>query len=177
MIIGKNNKIYPTAIIGAEPQIATRSLGITGGVKIGDNNTFRDFVTVHCSEKAGNFTEIGNNNYFMEHSHIGHDCKIGNNCIMTNYSCLAGYVTLEDNVYLSAYACVQQRSHIGKCAFISAHSAVIRDVPPFVYIIGRHQIRGINKKGMERAGYTHEEIMRVYREYKEKKIITTTTEG
>lgn len=167
-MIGVNNKIYPYAIIGGEPQIVTRPLGKTGGVKIGDNNTFRDFVTVHCAEKEGNFTEIGNNNYFMEHTHIGHDCKVGNNVIMVNYSCLGGYAIVEDYVYISAYVGIQQKTRIGRCAFIAGHSSIRKDVPPFVYVEGKDEIRGINKKGMERAGYTHDEIMEVYKEYKEK---------
>ena len=170
ILTGRNNTIYKTAIIGGKPQIVTRPLYKTGGVKIGDNNTFRDFVTVHCAESEGNFTEIGDNNYFMEHVHLGHDCKIGNNVILVNYAGLSGYVTVEDFAFISGYVGVQQRTRIGKCAFIASHSQIRRNVPSFVYVEGKDVIRGINKRGMERAGYTHEEIMKVYREYKDKGI-------
>jgi len=177
IIIGRNNAIDERAYVGGEPQIYTRPLGETGGIRIGDNNIIREFVTIHKAEKSGSFTEIGDNNVFMVASHVAHDVKVGSNCIFVNGATMGGYAIIGDFVYMSAFACVRQNTRVGKCVFIGSHATITKDVPDYAYVVWHNEIRGVNKKGMERAGYSPEEILEVCKEYEKKCIITAAVES
>jgi len=98
-------------------------------------------------------TVIGNHNYFMVNSHVGHDCVIGNRCILTNGALIGGHCTLGDNVYLSGNSAVHQFVRIGRLALLSGCSATTKDIPPFVICGGRPALAiGINLVGLRRAG-------------------------
>jgi len=156
--LGKNNTLYPTACLGAQPQ----DYGFKGGVsylKIGDNNSFREGFTAHVGTEEGTSTVIGNDCYFMANSHVAHNCIIGNHVIMVNSAVVAGYVTVGDNVLLSGLTAVHQFGKVGRFAVLSGGTAISQDLPPFMICSERNgAIRNINIIGLRRNGFSKEKI-------------------
>ncbi len=109
-------------------------------------------MTVHRGTTASWTTRIGNNNFFMVNSHVGHDCVVGNNCLLANGSMLGGHAVLEDNVYLSGNATVHQFVRIGRLALLGGLSGSSKDIPPFIIQQNINQVMGVNVIGMRRAG-------------------------
>jgi UDP-N-acetylglucosamine acyltransferase len=127
------------------------------GVNIGDNNVFREYVTVHRSMYPYNYTSLGNNNYIMSGVHIAHDCKIGNNVVITNYTGLTGHVEIEDNVVISGLVAIHQFVRIGTLAMIGGNSKVTQDVIPYMLADGHPaKIRSINTVGLKRFSWDEE---------------------
>jgi UDP-N-acetylglucosamine acyltransferase len=156
--IGKNCKIYPGAVIAATPQ-DLKYAGEETLVKIGDNTTIREFVTINRGTRANWETVIGNNCLLMAYVHVAHDCVIGNNCILANAATLAGHITIDDWAIIGGLAAVHQFVHIGAHIMISGGSLVRKDVPPFVKAAREPlSYAGINSIGLRRRGYTPEQI-------------------
>jgi UDP-N-acetylglucosamine acyltransferase len=164
LVLGNRNKVFSGAVLGERPQHMKYNDEPTS-LEIGDDNVFREQVTVHRGTSHSWKTCIGNGNFFMANSHVGHDCVIGNNCILTNGSLVAGHSILHDNAYLSGNAAVHQFVRMGRYSFLSGMSASTKDVPPFVMIQGINIICGVNVVGMRRAGFTHEQIDGVRRAF------------
>jgi UDP-N-acetylglucosamine acyltransferase len=156
--LGKNNEIYPYALIGG----LTHDLKFTGGepkLIIGSNNIFREYVTVHVATNAEDSTCIGSNNVFLAYSHVAHDCKVGNHLVMSSHSALGGHVGVDDHVNIGWGVGVHQFCRLGRHCMVSACSKLVQDVPPFMLADGSPaEIRSINKVGMERSGFTKAEI-------------------
>lgn len=162
--LGENNEIYSNAVIGGRPQHLAYK-GEPTGVEIGNNNIFRENVTIHRGTTHSWVTRIGSNNLLMVGAHVGHDCKVGNRCILTNNSLLGGHCELEDNVYVSGNAALHQFVKVGRLAFISGLSASTKDVPPFIIQQNINEVYGVNLVGMRRAGLTSAQIDAVRRLY------------
>jgi UDP-N-acetylglucosamine acyltransferase len=165
---GRANEFYPNAVIGMPPQ----DLKYKGGdtyVEIGDDNVFREFVTVHAgTEVAGHVTRIGSHNRFLVGVHIAHDCTIGSDCILSNQIQLAGHVVLEDRVTMGGASAVHHFTTIGTLSFVGGCSRIIHDVPPYMIVEGNPgQVRGFNVTGMKRWGMTEEQIRSIRDAYKE----------
>jgi len=164
--IGKNCKIFPGAVISAVPQDLKFS-GEDTVVKIGNNVTIREFVTINRGTKASYETVIGNNNLLMAYAHIAHDCVIGDNCILANAATLAGHINIGDWAIIGGLVAVHQFVNIGQHSMISGGSLVRKDIPP--YTKGAREplsFVGINSIGLRRRGYTPEkinEIQDIYR--------------
>ncbi|MDD5727828.1 MAG: acyl-ACP--UDP-N-acetylglucosamine O-acyltransferase [Victivallales bacterium] len=156
--LGKNNTVHPFAALGQNAQ----DLNYAGGetfLDVGNGNTFREGVTVHCGTKPGTRTIIGNDCYLMSNSHVAHNCELGNNIIMVNCALLAGYVKVCDRAVLSAYSAIHQFCRVGRLAMLSACSVFSQDIAPFVIAEGRNgDICGINLVGCRRAGMSAETI-------------------
>lgn len=152
--IGDNNRFFPFCVVGTEPQDKKYKGEITE-VIIGNNNIFREGVTVNRGTGYSNGkTIIGNNNIFMAYSHIAHDCHIGSNVTLANGVFLAGHSIVEDYVVFGGYVGVGQFVRIGKYGMISAGSMVERDTPPYCIVGGdRATPKGINIVGLKRAGF------------------------
>lgn len=165
--IGKNNKIFQFSSIGNEPQDTTYT-GENTKLIIGDNNTFREFTMIsRGTAKGGDVTTIGDHNFFMAYTHVGHDCLIGNHNIMVNYSALSGHVRLENYVTIGAYAAVHQFCHVGAYSFIAKATYVTKDVVPYVMIAGQNTSAcGINTVGLRRRGFSSDAINTIRRAYK-----------
>ncbi len=157
-IIGKNCRIFPGAVISAIPQ-DLKFAGEETIVKIGDNVTIREFVTINRGTKASWETVIGNNCLLMAYVHIAHDCIIGNNVILANACNLAGHIEVDDWAIVGGLSAVHQFVHIGKHTMISGGSMVSKDVPPFAKA-GREPLSfvGVNSIGLRRRGFTNERI-------------------
>jgi UDP-N-acetylglucosamine acyltransferase len=163
--LGKENEIFPFASIGLKTQDLKWKGGITR-TEIGDNNTFREYVTVHSATSDGNATMIGSHNHILAYSHIAHDCQLGSHIIMSNAATLGGHVTVEDHAVISISA-VHQFCRIGKFAMIGGCSKVVQDVPPFMLADGNPaETKTINKIGLERHGVSEEAITALRQAYK-----------
>lgn len=164
LTMGRDNLVFSGCVLGEQPQ-HLRYSGEPTGTEIGDANVFREHVTVHRGTTQAWTTRIGNNNFFMAHAHVAHDCVVGNQCILANGALMGGHSILEDGVYLSGNSAVHQFARIGRLSLLSGLSASSKDVPPFTIIQHINCVMGVNVVGMRRAGITHDEIDAVRRSY------------
>jgi UDP-N-acetylglucosamine acyltransferase len=151
LTLGSNNKVFTGVVIGEQPQHIKYN-GEPTRVEIGDNNIFRENVTIHRGTTATHLTRIGNNNFLMAGAHIAHDCVVGNNCILANGALVAGHCVLEDNVFLSGNSALHQFVRVGRLALLSGVSASTKDIPPFIMQQRINVVVGLNLVGMRRAG-------------------------
>ena len=150
--IGINNKVFPNVFIGLDPQ-DLKYKGASTEVIIGDNNTFRECVTINKATDEGEKTIIGNNNLLMAYSHIGHNCELGNGIVLSNSVHVAGHVKVEDRAIIGGCLGIHQFVHIGYLAMIGGMTRVDRDVPPFCLAEGHPgRLRGLNRIGIKRSG-------------------------
>lgn len=160
--IGKNNKFFQFGSIGAPPQDNSYKGEPTETI-IGDNNTFREYVSVHRGTlKQDLKTVIGSNSLFMSYCHIAHDCTLGNNLTFANSVMLAGHVNIGDRVIIGGNTGISQFVSLGKGAYIGGASGIDRDIPDFCTAFGnRIRLKGINIIGLKRQGFSKEEISEV----------------
>ena len=150
--IGPNNKVHHGAVLGHEPQDLSYD-GSETQLIVGAGNVFREYVTIHRGATKGDRTTlIGNQNYFMVDSHVGHNTRIGNENILANNVLLAGHVELEDQVVVSGGSVIHQFVRIGRLAIVRGGVAVGKDVPPFVMVTDVNYVGGLNMVGLRRAG-------------------------
>jgi UDP-N-acetylglucosamine acyltransferase len=160
-VLGRQCEVFPYAAIGTK----THDLKFHGGepgLRVGDRNVFREYVTVHSATKDGDFTVLGDDNVILAYSHVAHDCVIGNHLVMSSQSALAGHIVVEDHVNLGWGTGIHQFCRLGAYAMLGGLAKVVQDVPPFMIADGNPAvIRSINKVGLERGGFTTEQIERV----------------
>ena len=163
--IGKGNKFFPGAVISGIPQ-DLKFVGEETTAEIGDNNTFRENVTVNRGTAAKNKTVIGSNNLFMEGVHIAHDDIVGNECIIGNGTKLAGEVTIDDRAILSANVLVHQFCRIGSYCMVGGGTRSAQDILPYS-LIARDPAAycGLNNVGLRRRGFDREIIDNIHRTY------------
>ena len=148
--IGSNNKFFPGACIGLEPQ-DLKYKGDFTDVIIGDNNIFRECVTINRATFEGEKTIIGNKNLLMAYSHLGHNCEVGNNVVIANSVQIAGHVVIDDRAVIGGCLGIHQFVHIGYLAMVGGMTRVDRDVAPYCLAEGHPgRIRGLNKVGIKR---------------------------
>ncbi|MDT8310769.1 MAG: acyl-ACP--UDP-N-acetylglucosamine O-acyltransferase [Methylophaga sp.] len=165
--IGKNNRIFQFASIGAEPQDKKYG-GEATLLEIGDNNLIRESVTINRGTvQGGGVTRIGNNNWIMAYVHIAHDCIIGSDNIFANNASLAGHVVIDDYVILGGFTLVSQFNYLGAHAFSAMGSVISRNVPPYVLVSG-HMAEpvGVNVEGLKRRGFGDSQIRNIRQAYK-----------
>lgn len=164
--LGRDNVVYPYAFIGGKTQ-DLKFAGGEPGLRIGDGNVFREFVTVHCATPADGFTTIGSHNHFLAYTHVAHDCQIGSHNIMSNNATLAGHVQLGSHVVMGGLAGVHQFCRVGDFAMVGAMAKVVQDVPPYIIVDGNPaESRSYNKVGLERNGFSPEQLSLVRTVYK-----------
>ena len=148
--LGVANVIYPFASIGLQSQDLKHSGGTTH-TRIGNQNTFREYVTVHSATNDGDATVIGSRNNLLAYTHVAHDCQLGDHIVMSNVATLAGHVTVEDRAIIGGIAAVHQFCRIGTMSIIGGCSKVVQDVPPYMLADGNPTItRALNKEGLKR---------------------------
>ncbi len=165
--LGEHNVIYPFACLGEAPQDKKFSDEKTY-LKIGDNNTIREYVTMNRGTVDDRkVTEVGDDNWIMAYVHIAHDCVVGDHTIMANGTTLAGHVHVGDYVILGGFTKVHQFCRIGAHAFTAMDTAMQKDVPPFVMAHGSPaKPRAINFEGLKRRGFSKERIRAIKKAYK-----------
>jgi UDP-N-acetylglucosamine acyltransferase len=164
--IGENTRIFPFASLGTPPQDLKYS-GEKSALIIGKNNTIREHVTMNPGTKGGDMkTVIGNNCLFMMASHVAHDCVVGNNVILANNATIAGHVHVGDYAVLGGLSAVHQFVRIGEHAIIGGMSGVESDVIPYGRVKGdRAFLAGLNLIGLERRGFTKQQIRKLQRAF------------
>jgi len=165
--IGEDCIIHPYASIGFPPQ-DMKYKGENTKLVIGDNNTIREYVSIHRASVGGDReTVIGNNNFFMAYVHIAHDCKIGNNVIMANAATLAGHVLVEDNAVIGGLVAIHQHTRIGRYAMVGGFSGIVQDIPPYMIASGsRAKLYGPNTIGLKRHGLSDTTINSIKKAYR-----------
>lgn len=165
--IGSNNHFFQFSSIGEAPQ-DKKFHGEDTILEIGDNNVFREYVTLNRGTvQGGNRTRIGSNNWIMAHVHVAHDCIVGDNTIFANNASLAGHVIVEDWAIISAFSCVHQFCRVGAHSFIAKASYVTKDVLPYVMIAGyTPSACGLNSVGLKRRDFSREAIKYLRQAYK-----------
>ncbi len=167
--IGKDNHFFPNCSIGGWPQILgmTDDSGI-GKLEIGDGNSIREQVTIHPSMHKGGLTKIGNNNLFMIGVHIGHDCILEDMIVMSNYAQISGHCHIGTGVWLSGMVLLHQFIILGSWCYAAGMAGINHDVPDFVIISGHYppKVRGVNKRGLSRAGLDEQAQKNVMHAYK-----------
>ena len=159
--LGAKCELFPYACIGGKTQ-DLKYKGGRPGLRIGERNVFREYVTVHAATFDDEFTVIGSDNTILAYSHIAHDCIVGDHCVMSNGTMLAGHVIVEDHVIIGGYGGVHQFCRLGAYAMLSATAKLVQDLPPFFIADGTPAIvRAYNKVGLERNGHTPEQLDRV----------------
>ena len=159
--LGERCEVFPYACIGGKTQ-DLKFKGGAPGLRIGERNVFREYVTVHCATNDGDFTRLGSDNVLLGACHIAHDCVIGNHIVMSNGAMVAGHVTIEDHVIVGGYGGIHQFCRLGAYAMLSATAKLVHDLPPFFIADGTPaEVRAINKVGLERNGFSPEQLDRV----------------
>ena len=166
--IGSNNKIYPFASIGNDPQ-DLKFKGEKTKLKIGNNNKIREYVTINPgTDGGGGLTRVGSNCLFMVSAHIAHDCVVGDNVILANNVPLGGHAHVDDNAIIGGNSAVQQFTRVGKFAMIGGMCGVVRDVIPYGIVHGNRSIlQGLNLIGLRRKNIPNKEIITLSEAYKE----------
>ena len=165
--IGKNNKIFPFASIGLEPQ-DKKFKGEETFLEIGDNNVIREYVTMNRGTGAGGgLTKLGDDGWIMAYCHIAHDCLLGNGIVMANAATLAGHVTIKDKVTIGGLTGIHQFCKIGEYSLIGGQSMVTQDVAPYTIVAGnRAKLSGLNYVGLERNGFSKAQVKDINQAFK-----------
>lgn len=159
--LGAGCEVFPYACIGGKTQ-DLKYKGGRPGLRVGDRNVFREYVTIHAATFDGEFTVLGSDNTVLAYSHIAHDCVLGSHIVMSNAVSMAGHVTVEDHVVIGGAAGIHQFCRIGAHAMLSAMAKLVQDLPPYFIADGTPaEIRALNKVGLERRGFTPEQMDRV----------------
>ena len=154
--IGDRNRIFEHAVLGGEPQ-DVKFRGERSYLEIGDDNQIREFCTFHRANGEGETTRIGSRNFFMVGVHVAHNCQIGDDNTFANEVALAGHITIEDHVFISNNVGAHQFVRMGRYAMVGGKSKIVQDVLPFFITDGNPaRVRGINRVGLKRAGFSEE---------------------
>jgi UDP-N-acetylglucosamine acyltransferase len=150
--LGAGNAVHPFAVLGGAPQ-DKRYAGEATTLEIGDDNVFREHVTVHRGTVGGGgLTRIGSGGLFMVSSHVAHDVVIGDGVTLANATLLGGHGSLGDHVVTGGGVAIAPFVRVGRRAFLAGGAMVERDVPPFVIAAGdRARVRALNKVGLTRG--------------------------
>ena len=164
--MGARNEVFPYALVGGK----THDLKYKGGrpgLRIGDDNVFREYSTVHLGTDDGEFTVLGSNNHILAYSHVAHGCVIGNHLVMSSHSAIAGHCVVGDHVNIGWDAGLHQFCRVGDHAMVAACSKCVQDVLPFMIADGNPaEVRTINKVGLERNGFSLSEIDAIRRAHR-----------
>jgi UDP-N-acetylglucosamine acyltransferase len=167
--IGANNHFFPNCVIGCRPQTLRLSSGDEfGRIVIGDGNIIHEQVTIHPGIQPGAITKIGNDDFLMVGAHIGHDCILEDKIVMSNLVQIGGHCKIETGVWFSGLAGAHQFVTIGKWSFVAGLAGITRDVPPFMTVSGHYppRVRGVNKRGLDRAGLNDEQQKGIFEAYR-----------
>ncbi|HYS05046.1 MAG TPA: acyl-ACP--UDP-N-acetylglucosamine O-acyltransferase [Candidatus Dormibacteraeota bacterium] len=166
-VMGARCRVFPFACIGMAPQ-DLKYRGERTTIEIGDDNIFREGVTVHRGTVGGGgVTRIGSGNLLMAQTHVAHDCRVGSQVIFANAATLAGHVVVEDGATIGAFSGVHQFCRVGAHAYIGGYSVITQDALPYVLTVGnRAKSFGINMVGLERKQFAPEAIQALRQAYR-----------
>lgn len=165
---GCNNVFYPFCSIGGDPQDYTYQ-GERTELVVGDGNIFREYVTVNRgTKKGGGLTRVGDKNFFLAYSHVGHDDQIGSHTLFVNGATLAGHVEVQDFATIGSFSVVHQFCRVGRYAYVGACTVIVQDVPPFSRVVTERETKnyGVNTIGLERKEFSKERVQALSRAFR-----------
>jgi len=163
--VGARNRFHSGTVIGDAPQ-DLKYAGQPTRLRIGDENLFREHVTLHRSNRLDEDTVIGHGNLFMAGSHVGHNCQIGDRNVIANGALLAGHVTVSDQTFISGNCMVHQFCRIGRLAMMQGGARITKDLPPFALARDLNRLCGLNVVGLRRAGLTAAQRLQLKQAYR-----------
>jgi len=164
--LGDHNQISAGTVLGTDP-LDKAFTGERSYLRIGNGNKIREHYTISRGTQPESATIIGDGNYIMTSGHIAHNCKIGNQTVICSCALIAGHVEIEDQAFISGGVAVHQYSRIGRLAMIGGGVRVNLDAPPFFLYSGLYiEPNGVNRVGLERAGFSPERIAALKRAYR-----------
>lgn len=156
--MGADNEVHPYAYVGGK----THDMKYKGGIhrlEIGSGNVFREFTTIHCATSEEQLTSLGDHNLILAYSHVAHECRVGDHLVMSSHAALGGHVEVANHVNIGWGVGIHQFCRIGDYAMAGATSKVVQDIPPYMISDGSPaEVRTLNKVGMERSGFSKEDI-------------------
>ena len=166
-VMGARCKVFPFACIGMAPQ-DLKYRGERTTIEIGDENVFREGVTVHRGTAGGGgVTRIGSGNLLMAQTHVAHDCQVGSHVIFANAATLAGHVVVEEGATIGAFSGVHQFCRVGEHAYVGGYSVITQDALPYVLTVGnRAKSFGINVVGLERKNFPPQTVQALRQAYR-----------
>jgi UDP-N-acetylglucosamine acyltransferase len=166
-ILGEDNRVFPHAALGFDPQ-DLKYRGEPTRLVVGARNVFREFTTVHRGTRSGpGETVIGDDNYLMNYTHVAHDNRLGSRIVMANYAVLAGHVEVGNNAIIGAFNAIHQFCRVGTFAFLGAYTGCRQDVLPFCRTDGLDaKTYGINTIGLRRNGFSEERVEALQKAYR-----------
>jgi UDP-N-acetylglucosamine acyltransferase len=166
-VFGEDNRIFAHAALGFEPQ-DLKYRGERTRLVVGSRNVFREFTTVQRGTSSGHAeTVIGDDNYFMNYTHVGHDNRIGSRVVMANSAVLAGHVEVGNHAIIGAFNAIHQFCRVGAYAFLGAYTGCRQDVLPFCRTDGLDaRTYGLNTIGLKRNGFSDERIEALQKAYR-----------
>ncbi len=166
-ILGDRVAVHPYAVIGGVPQDLRFASSKESGVRISNDTTLREYVTVNRSTKVGGFTEVGEGCFLMANVHVAHDCVVGRNVVLGNNVMLAGHVSVGDYTFIGGGVGLHQFCRVGEGVMISGNASISRDIPPYVIAAERDDVIGLNLIGLKRRGVSREAIVELKRAFRE----------
>ncbi len=163
-VLGRDNAVHAGAVLGGAPQDLSYA-GAPTGLRIGDRNIIREHVEINRATTIERPTTLGDDNFLFGHAHVGHDCRVGNHVILANGAMLGGHVAVDDRAFISGNCVVHQFVRVGGLTMLRGGSRTSRDVPPFAVMDWTHTVRGINRVGLRRAGFSAARIRAVQRAF------------
>mgnify|MGYP006139823579 CR=1 FL=1 len=165
--IGEECDVFPFVTLGIQSQDNKYVKGSITHTQIGDRNIIREFVSIHSGTQTESITSVGDDCTLLAHAHVGHNCTVGNHVVMSHAATLAGHVAIGDHANIGGLSAIHQFCHVGVASMVAGMSRVIQDVLPFTIAEGfPAHMRVINKVGMERAGYSKEDIREVRKAFR-----------
>jgi UDP-N-acetylglucosamine acyltransferase len=164
--IARGNRIGWGSVIGADPQDLHFDPQTESGVEIGENNTLREYVTIHRGSHAGGMTHLGAHNFLMTGVHLAHDVQMGDHNVLANNVLLAGHIRVGSRCFLGGGAGFHQFIQIGDYAIVQGNSAISQDVPPYCMAYGINQLASLNFIGLKRAGFSPDQRAEIKRLFK-----------
>ena len=161
--MGSGNFVGYGAIIGAEPQDLTFDPKTQSTVEIGHDNVIREYCTIHRGSSPGSATVIGNGNFLMVGTHLGHNCILGNRVVIANDCLLAGYVQIDDQAFIGGGSRFHQGIRMGR--LVMAEGRFSQNLPPFLSA-AKNEVYGFNVVGLRRANFSAAERDEIKRAFK-----------
>lgn len=153
-VVGADCHIGSGALIGADPHYVGFDRTTKSWAEIGAKNTIREYVTIHRSIEAGGATTLGDENYLMNGSHLGHDCHVGSYNVLANNVLLGGHVEMGNHCFLGGGSVYHQFIRIGDYVMAQGLAGTSHDIPPFTMLAGTdNEIAGLNVVGIKRGGF------------------------
>ena len=166
-VIGEDCDVYPFVTLGIQSQDLKHIANTVTHTEIGDRNIIREFVSIHSGTEEGSKSKVGNDCALLAHSHVAHNCTVGDHVVMSHSATLGGHVIIGDHANIGGLSAIHQFCHVGTAAMVGGMCKVVQDVLPFTIADGAPaHMRVINKIGMERAGYSSEEIAEVRKAFR-----------